>query len=598
MLRKKYRRCEGENCGIKFTSFGKTKKFYCHECKIPFCYRCSATRASIPNSKTFKEVRVCKSCVLKLDPITIQFIAPLKLRKTHENGEPVKLQQDLQTIQINRTVWLPFEDAISCLSCERRFGIFLYKRHCHSCGNVFCWSCSSSHIVMLNFQFKRKQIHVCDSCFAKVAEQFKKFIPEESDIDISSPHKSNRLSLSSIFLPHTGTTDRLSLTKFLPLELGGSTEKLNSSGKKKTKGKRGSDISVSKIFTDTKDPNMANWIVKFNLHPKSTIEKMIQIGLINNSPESVAKFLRETPGLSKTMIGIYITQRSDFHFKVFEYFTSKVDFKGKGLDESIREFLEGWRMPGESQIIDRAMQRFAELFYAANPNIFHSVDAVYLVSFALIMLGTDLHNPNIKHPMTLKQFLRNLRGVDNGNDIPEALLTNLYNGIAANPLKLDEKSLRYGESVTFCLNDKEGWLLKQSSKTSTLWNKRWFVLTGRCLYYFDDPSNSTPSFILPLEDVMVRPLKSNYFEIFAKNNQPLKAIKTNDPSPVKGHMELILRANDSNERDEWVNAISTETLVSPLSEIWKARHNKIKQSINNTNNNNVVSQVNNTPTLT
>lgn len=51
----------------------------------------------------------------------------------------------------------------------------------------------------------------------------------------------------------------------------------------------------------------------------------------------------------------------------FSVFTAKsekysMDFTGMVFDEAIRHFLQGFRLPGEAQKIDRMMEKFAERF--------------------------------------------------------------------------------------------------------------------------------------------------------------------------------------------------------------------------------------------
>lgn len=60
--------------------------------------------------------------------------------------------------------------------------------------------------------------------------------------------------------------------------------------------------------------------------------------------------------------------------------------------------------------------------------IFAVADAVFILSFSTIMLNTDLHNPNMKDEkrMTIDQFLRNNRGINDGSDLPVEFLTDLY----------------------------------------------------------------------------------------------------------------------------------------------------------------------------
>ncbi len=63
------------------------------------------------------------------------------------------------------------------------------------------------------------------------------------------------------------------------------------------------------------------------------------------------------------------------------------------IDEALRAFLLPFRLPGEAQKIDRLMEAFAERYVRDNPAAFRNADAAYVLSFAVIMLNTDAHNP-------------------------------------------------------------------------------------------------------------------------------------------------------------------------------------------------------------
>jgi hypothetical protein len=45
------------------------------------------------------------------------------------------------------------------------------------------------------------------------------------------------------------------------------------------------------------------------------------------------------------------------------------------------------------------------------------------------MLHTDLHNPQVKKRMTVDEFVKNNRGIDNGNDVPREFLEEVYTNI-------------------------------------------------------------------------------------------------------------------------------------------------------------------------
>lgn len=65
-----------------------------------------------------------------------------------------------------------------------------------------------------------------------------------------------------------------------------------------------------------------------------------------------------------------------------------------------RTFLNGFRLPGEAQKIDRLMEKFAERFVNCNSDAFKSADVAYVLAYSVIMLNTDAHNPQVKVKMS------------------------------------------------------------------------------------------------------------------------------------------------------------------------------------------------------
>ncbi len=68
------------------------------------------------------------------------------------------------------------------------------------------------------------------------------------------------------------------------------------------------------------------------------------------------------------------------------------------FEAAIREFLESFRLPGEAQKIIRILESWSRQFYAQEPGIFCSADAVYILAISVIMLNTDKHNPAVMPP--------------------------------------------------------------------------------------------------------------------------------------------------------------------------------------------------------
>lgn len=51
-----------------------------------------------------------------------------------------------------------------------------------------------------------------------------------------------------------------------------------------------------------------------------------------------------------------------------------------------------------------------------------ATDTCYVLSFAVIMLNTSLHNPNVRDKPGLERFVAMNRGINEGGDLPEELL--------------------------------------------------------------------------------------------------------------------------------------------------------------------------------
>lgn len=49
-------------------------------------------------------------------------------------------------------------------------------------------------------------------------------------------------------------------------------------------------------------------------------------------------------------------------------------------------------------------------------------DTCYVLSFAIIMLNTSLHNPNVRDKPPVERFISMNRGINEGGDLPEELL--------------------------------------------------------------------------------------------------------------------------------------------------------------------------------
>uniref|UniRef100_A0A8C9T8N7 Cytohesin 4b n=1 Tax=Scleropages formosus TaxID=113540 RepID=A0A8C9T8N7_SCLFO len=307
--------------------------------------------------------------------------------------------------------------------------------------------------------------------------------------------------------------------------------------------------------------------------------------LLDWKPQNVAEFLYKEEGLNKTAIGDFLGERDEMNIEILKAFLELHEFSDLNLVQALRQFLWSFRLPGEAQKIDRMMETFAIRYCDCNPNMFQSTDTCYILSFAIIMLNTSLHNPNVKDKTTLERFISMNRGINNGGDLPSELLTKLYESIRSEPFKIPEDD---GNDLThtFFNPDREGWLLKLGGRVKT-WKRRWFILTDSCLYYFEYTTDKEPRGIIPLENLCVRevvcPRKPYCLELYNPNSkgQKIKACKTEtDGRVVEGkHQSYMISAATAEERDEWIESIRASITRDPFYDLVSVRKKKVINNV-------------------
>lgn len=175
----------------------------------------------------------------------------------------------------------------------------------------------------------------------------------------------------------------------------------------------------------------------FNKKPKKAIPELITHGFIeDDTPSSVAKFLLSTEGLDLTTVGDYLGEGDDKNIATMHALVDQLNFKEAGFIDALRDFLKNFKLPGESQKIDRFMLKFAERYVEQNPDVFAKPDTAYVLAFSLIMLNTDLHSPQIKKKITLDEFIDLLGGLKKEDELSNEYMTELYNEIKNNEIKL------------------------------------------------------------------------------------------------------------------------------------------------------------------
>uniref|UniRef100_A0A8C9VIZ0 ARF guanine nucleotide exchange factor 1 n=1 Tax=Scleropages formosus TaxID=113540 RepID=A0A8C9VIZ0_SCLFO len=178
----------------------------------------------------------------------------------------------------------------------------------------------------------------------------------------------------------------------------------------------------------------------FNKKPKRGIQYLQEQGMLGTTPEDIAQFLHQEERLDSTQVGEFLGDNDRFNKEVMYAYVDQMDFQGKDFVSALRMFLEGFRLPGEAQKIDRLMEKFAARYLECNQGqtLFASADTAYVLAYSIIMLTTDLHSPQVKNKMTKEQYIKMNRGINDSKDLPEEYLSAIYDEIAGKKISMKE----------------------------------------------------------------------------------------------------------------------------------------------------------------
>ncbi|XP_077592066.1 brefeldin A-inhibited guanine nucleotide-exchange protein 1 isoform X2 [Stigmatopora nigra] len=212
----------------------------------------------------------------------------------------------------------------------------------------------------------------------------------------------------------------------------------------------------------------------FNKKPKRGIQYLQEQGMLGTTPEDLAQFLHQEERLDSTQVGEFLGDNERFNKEVMYAYVDQMDFLGKDFVSALRMFLEGFRLPGEAQKIDRLMEKFAARYLECNQGqtLFASADTAYVLAYSIIMLTTDLHSPQVKNKMTKEQYIKMNRGINDSKDLPEEYLSAIYDEIAGKKIAMKEtKELTMKSSKQSVASEKQRRLLynvemEQMAKTA------------------------------------------------------------------------------------------------------------------------------------
>lgn len=175
----------------------------------------------------------------------------------------------------------------------------------------------------------------------------------------------------------------------------------------------------------------------FNADPEHNITSLIDSGLVKDDPKNIAAFFHSHRSLlSPTGVGLILGGSKPLFKQIMHDYIDMIDFSKMSLIESLYHFLSLFRLPPESQQIDRIIEKFAHTFYLSHQSEFPSASIVYDASFAAVILHTDAHNPQVSHKMQKNEFVKLYKDMDEGDALPTEFIEGIYDYVVTHEIEL------------------------------------------------------------------------------------------------------------------------------------------------------------------
>ncbi len=197
---------------------------------------------------------------------------------------------------------------------------------------------------------------------------------------------------------------------------------------------------------------LAACVNAFNSSATYGLEMASRSGLLSapddlSSPPTltaIVHFLRGTRGLSKRIIGEFLGSAQNNALLV-EYCRS-FNFASASFVGALRAFLESFRLPGESQVIERFLDGWSARLVECCPETYGGKrEVLFQIAYSTIMLNTDMYSPQVRQKMTKEAFIKNTLGaIAEGHSPPDGALSAIYDEIAAEEIRLECDIVEHG----------------------------------------------------------------------------------------------------------------------------------------------------------
>ena len=143
---------------------------------------------------------------------------------------------------------------------------------------------------------------------------------------------------------------------------------------------------------------------------------------IEPKPSLIAHLLRSVDGLSDSKIGEFLTTPGTE--QILDSFFDFYNLRCNIVDAMRTCFCSEFRMPSDSNSVEFAISSMSRVYFKQNSGKFKNEEDCHSLIYSLILLNSDLNNPNVPQPMTCSQFISSVRQMIS-QSVPQVIVSGI-----------------------------------------------------------------------------------------------------------------------------------------------------------------------------
>lgn len=155
---------------------------------------------------------------------------------------------------------------------------------------------------------------------------------------------------------------------------------------------------------------------------------------------ATAQFLHTCSGVPKCMGKAWLGRcQFPLDIMVTQEYARYLSFAGIDVDCALARYLRHTDLPCPAPYINNFIREFADAYFHDNRSLnaspFASADAIFVLAFQIFLLSINFSDDGIAPKKTEAEWISENKGLNDGKDFPDAVLTGIYARTAASPIR-------------------------------------------------------------------------------------------------------------------------------------------------------------------